>query len=152
MHGVRASTPPSDTRRADAPRFPDRMPTDDPHRPLIERYVAAYNAMDVAGMLALVHPDVVFENVSGGEVTASATGRDELRALAEHATTLFARRRQVVTRYTPTADGADVEIDWEGELAADLGPELRAGTTLRLAGRSTFTFRDGLIVRLVDAS
>jgi hypothetical protein len=36
--------------------------------------------------------------------------------------------------------------------AADLGPGLRAGDTLRLTGRSTFTLRDGLIVRLVDES
>lgn len=128
------------------------MPTDDGYRPLIERYLAAYSAMDVAGMLALIHPDVHFENVSGGQVTVTATGRDEFRALAEHAATLFTHRRQTVRRYAPTADGAQVEIDYVGELAADLGPELRAGTTLQLTGRSTFTIRDGRIIRLVDES
>ena len=126
--------------------------TDDSHRALIERYVAAYNAFDVPGMLALLQPDVAFENVSGGRVTAAARGLEEFRALAERAATLFTRRRQTITRYAPTADGARVEIDYEGVLAADLGPELRAGETLRLAGQSTFVVRDGRIARIVDES
>jgi len=124
----------------------------DDHRALIERYLTAYNAFDVPGMLALLHPDVTFENVAQGRVTASATGREEFRALAEHAATLFTSRRQAIREYAPTADGARVAIDYEGVLAADLGPALRAGTTLHLAGTSTFEVRDGCIVRLVDES
>ena len=128
------------------------MLAEDPHRALIERYLAAYNAFDVPGMLALLHPDVTFENVAGGQVTAAARGRDEFRALAEHAAMLFTSRRQTIREYVATAHGAQVAIDYEGVLATDLGPELRAGTTLRLAGRSTFEIRDGCIVRLVDES
>jgi len=37
-------------------------------------------------------------------------------------------------------------------LAKNLGPGLAAGDTLRLVGRSSFTFRDGAIVELVDES
>jgi ketosteroid isomerase-like protein len=130
----------------------EAMPADDPHRALIERYLTAYNAFDVPGMLALLRPDVTFENVSGSQVTAAANGREEFRALAEHAATLFTSRRQTIRQYIPTADGAQVEIDYEGVLAADLGPELRAGATLRLAGRSTFAIQDGRIARIVDES
>ena len=128
------------------------MLVDDPHRTLIERYLDAYNAFDVPGMLALLTDDVTFENRSDGKVTASAQGRDEFRTLAEHAATLFTSRWQTLRKYTTTADGATVEIDYEGVLAKDLGPELPAGTTLRLTGRSTFEFRDGRIARLVDES
>ena len=106
-------------------------------RALIERYLAAYNRGDVPGMLALLHPDVTFENVAGGQVTATAQGREEFRALAEHAATLFTTRHQAIREYVPTSTGAQVEIDYEGTLAVDLGPELRAGETLRLRGRST---------------
>jgi hypothetical protein len=45
----------------------------------IARYVAAYNRFDVDGMLALLTDDVRFENVSGGQVTASASGAVEFR-------------------------------------------------------------------------
>jgi ketosteroid isomerase-like protein len=128
------------------------MPDDDSHRALIERYLAAYNALDVPGMLAVLHADVTFENISSGRVTAAANGPGEFGALAEHAATLFTSRCQTIRRYTPTADGALVEIDYEGVLAADLGPELRAGATLRLEGRSTFVIREGSIARIVDES
>ena len=128
------------------------MPAEDPSRALIERYITAYNAFDVPGMLAHLHEDVTFENIAAGQVTASARGREELRALAERAATLFTSRRQTIRQYVPMADGARVEIAYEGVLAADLGPELRAGTTLRLSGRSTFEIRDGRIARIVDES
>jgi ketosteroid isomerase-like protein len=128
------------------------MSTYDSHRALIERYLTAYNAFDVEGMLALLDPDITFENVSGGQITASARGLAEFRALAEHAATLFASRRQTIRRFVPEATSARIEIDYVGVLATDLGPELRAGETLRLSGHSTFHVRDGRITRIVDES
>ena len=122
------------------------------HRALIERYVAAYNAMDVPGMIALLHHDVVFRNVAGGQVTASTDGLEEFRQLAERAAQLFSSRRQVIRSFASEADEAAIEVDYEGVLAADLGPDLRAGDVLRLQGRSTFRFRDGMIVSIVDES
>ena len=128
------------------------MEPSEERRRLVEHYLDAYNAFDVEGMLALLHPDVEFRNVSGGAVTASACGIQEFRALAERAATLFTSRRQTPTAWAADGDDVRVEIDYEGVLAADLGPELRVGDTLRLTGRSTFGFRDGLIARLVDES
>lgn len=124
----------------------------DHRRELIDRYLAAYNEFDVEGMLAVMHPDVEFRNVAAGEVTVASQGRQEFRALAEHAVTLFASRRQTVREYGEDGERAWIRVDYEAVLAADLGPELQSGTTLRLSGRSTFMFRDGLIVQLVDES
>jgi ketosteroid isomerase-like protein len=128
------------------------MPSEDPQRALVERYVAAYNAFDVPGMLSLLHPEVTFQNVAGGQVNATAHGIEEFRQLAERAVQLFSSRRQTIRRYAHDGDGAQIDIDYEGVLAADLGPTLRAGGTLRLTGRSTFQFRDGLIIRIIDES
>jgi ketosteroid isomerase-like protein len=128
------------------------MPPDDPRRALIERYVTAYNAFDVPGMLSVLHDDVTFDNVAAGQVTASARGIEEFRQLAERAATLFTSRRQTIRHYATDGTGARIDLDYEGVLAADLGPALRAGDTLRLTGRSTFEFRDGRIVRIVDES
>jgi tRNA(Arg) A34 adenosine deaminase TadA len=121
-------------------------------RTLIERYIAAYNAFDVEGMVKLLHPDEPFANVASGEVTAAAKGRESFRALAERAATLFATRRQSIRRYTPSANGAEVEVDYVGVLARDLGPKLRAGESLRLQGKSTFEIREGKLARIVDES
>jgi ketosteroid isomerase-like protein len=128
------------------------MTTTDPHRDVIDRYLAAYNAFDVAGMLDVLHPNIEFRNVTNGEVTAAARGRDEFRALAKRAVTLFTSRRQVVREYGREGDEAWITVDYVGVLATDLGPGMAAGDTLRLSGRSTFRFRDGLIVELVDES
>ncbi|HEX6615010.1 MAG TPA: nuclear transport factor 2 family protein [Gemmatimonadales bacterium] len=124
----------------------------DPHRTLVERYLAAYNAFDVPGMLGLLDPGIEFRNLSGGEVTAQANGLHEFRALAEHAAGLFRSRRQAITHYTEHGNQAVVGIAYKGVLAADLSPHLRAGDTLELTGRSTFLFRDGRIARIVDES
>jgi hypothetical protein len=128
------------------------MLPDDSHRALIERYVAAYNAFDVPTMLSLLHADVTFENIAAGQVTAAAHGIDEFRQLAERAATLFSSRRQTIRRYEPNEEGARIEVDYEAVLAADLGPDLRVGDTLRLTGRSTFRIRAGRIAGIVDES
>ena len=123
-----------------------------PLRTQIERYLAAYNAFDVPGMLELLHAEVEFRNVAGGEVTAAAHGIDEFRQLAERGAQLFSSRRQAIRQYAQDGDTATIDVDYEGVLAADLGPTLRTGDTLRLTGRSTFRFRDGMIASIVDES
>jgi len=48
---------------------------DQHRRELIERYIAAYNAFDVDGMLAVMSDDLVFRNVSNGETTMEIEGK-----------------------------------------------------------------------------
>jgi GNAT superfamily N-acetyltransferase/ketosteroid isomerase-like protein len=123
---------------------------EDKRRDLLERYIAAYNAFDVEGMLALMHPEVVFRNIAGGEVTAEASGSGQLRVLAERARALFSSRRQVVTGLVLSGDTATADIDFEGVPAVDLPGGPKAGEALRLRGRSEFVFRDGRIFRITD--
>jgi hypothetical protein len=66
-------------------------------RDLIDRYIAACNRFDLDGMLGLLADDVRFENVSGGQVTASTSGVAEFPSLPERAAALFAEREQRVT-------------------------------------------------------
>lgn len=130
--------------------------TPDPHRLLVERYLAAYNAFDVDGMLATLDPAIEFENVAGRVVTARASGLAEFRALAEQAAALFAHREQRITSWAVEGARVVAGIAYEGVLASTLPPGLppgmEPGATLRLSGRSTFHFRDGRIVRIVDES
>lgn len=126
--------------------------TSDEKRNLIDRYIAAYNGFDVDGMLATLHPDVEFRNVSGGEVNASASGAEEFRRLAEQAKQLFSSRCQEITGFRSEGDTAAVDIRYQGVLACDLPNGTRAGEMLRLEGRSEFGFRDGRIDRITDHS
>ena len=126
--------------------------TEQEKRDLIDRYLTAYNVSDVEAMMATTHPDVEFENVSGGEVNAAASGADELRRMAERAAGLFTSRQQTVTAFDPSGEGASIEVSFEGVLASDLPNGRKAGETLQLDGRSAFEFKEGRITRIVDYS
>lgn len=119
---------------------------------LINRYLAAYNAFDVDGMLAVLTPDVRFENYSGDLMTASSTGIEEFRQLAEEAKSVFAEREQRILGLE-TQDGALIAtIAWRGTLADGIPDGPPPGTVLELQGTSAFSFNDGLISRIVDRS
>jgi ketosteroid isomerase-like protein len=121
-------------------------------RDLIARYLAAYNRFDVDGMLALLTADVRFEKVSGGQVTASASGAAEFRALARRAAELFLEREQRVTGVEFRRGVAVASIAYCGVLATDLPGGPPAGSVLELIGESEFAFEGGRISRIVDRS
>ena len=119
---------------------------------LIQRYVRAYNDFDINGMVALLHPDCIFQNVSGGEVNTTTSGIVQFRELAEKSKELFSSRRQTITAYKHDGESVTVEIDYEGVLRVDIPNGLKAGETLKLKGKSVFQFRNGLIYALTDYS
>jgi hypothetical protein len=119
---------------------------------VIQTYIAAYNAFDVEGMLNLLSPGVRFENWSGGQLTAAASGIDEFRQLAERARTMFSEREQRITAVKQGADSVIVSIGYRGKLAMDIPDGPPAGTVLDLNGESEFAFDGGLISRIVDRS
>jgi len=122
------------------------------HRQLVDRYLAAYNGFDVDGMLAVLSPDIRFENYSGGRLTAAASGIDEFRRLAEQAVALFSEREQRITGLALHPDSAVADIAYRGRLAVDLPDGPAAGTLIELQGRSEFSFVGGKIGRIVDRS
>jgi ketosteroid isomerase-like protein len=125
---------------------------EDEKRYLVECYLAAYNAFDIDGMMAVIHPDIEFKNVSGGEVNATTSGAGDFRLLAEKSSELFRSRKQKILTFWSNADQASVAVAFEGVLASDLPNGMKAGETLRLNGRSEFTFCDGKIYRIKDVS
>lgn len=123
-----------------------------PEEALVDRYLAAYNAFDIDGMLAQLAREVRFENWSDGELTASSDGIEAFRALAERARTLFSAREQRIVSVERSGDALLAIIDWRGTLAADIPDGPGAGTVLELRGESEFGFADGRIARIVDRS
>lgn len=103
-------------------------------------------------MVALLHPECTFQNVSGEEVNASTSGVPQLRELAEKSKELFSSRCQTITTYKHDGESVTVEIDYEGVLKVDIPNGPKAGETLKLKGKSVFRIRDGLIRGLTDYS
>lgn len=119
---------------------------------VIQKYIAAYNAFDVDGMLKLLSPDVRFENWSGAHLNTEASGIDEFRHLAQQAKTMFSEREQRITAFKQVADSVIVSIAYRGKLAVDVPDGPSAGTALDLNGESEFAFNDRLISKIVDRS
>lgn len=124
----------------------------DRYKAIVEGYIAAYNALDVKAMLGFLHLEIVFKNVAGGEVNATATGIDEFREMAEQSKSLFASRLQVIASFDSSEDTARVGIKYKAVLAADLPNGMKAGDTLHLNGTSVFKFRDDKLYRITDYS
>lgn len=121
-------------------------------RALVDRYLSGYNRMNLDDMLAPLHADVVFANIAGGVVNASANGICELKALAEASLPLFSERHQEITSFEVTDQHAAACIAFRAVVACDLPNGLRAGQALQLSGRTEFSFRDGAIVNITDIS
>ena len=119
---------------------------------VIERYLAAYNAFDIDGMLAVLAPGVRFENLAGETVNAEASGIDAFRSLAEQGSQLFSAREQRLVSLAFEGDTAYADIDWRGTFAVDVPDGPRAGSTVALRGRTEFTFDGARIAKLVDRS
>lgn len=121
-------------------------------RALVDRYLDAYNRMDVAAMLATMQDEVVFENYTGGALAVRTVGIAELRHLAESSRHLFTMRRQTITAWRE-ADGCGyASIHFEGSFAVDLPNGVRAGQSIALDGRSEFRQHDGRLIYIADHS
>ena len=121
-------------------------------RILIEQFIDAYNRFDVDGMLARLTPDVLFENVADGQVTAAASGIDEFRQLAEQSKALFSERKQTITALKFRPASVVASIAWRGVFAIDVPNGPTAGTVIELEGESEFEFAGGRLSRIVDRS
>lgn len=119
---------------------------------LIRHYIEAYNAFDIEGMLRVLHPDVIFRNIVGNEVSVETKGLQPFRALAEKAAALFSTRYQTILELREINGGIEADIDYTGVLASDLPDGVKAGDTIRLQGRSTFMIRDGKLSLIEDYS
>lgn len=119
---------------------------------IITDYLRAYNRFDIQGMLANLHPEIEFVNISNGETNLTLKGIEEFRERAELAKTIFTERHQVVLSMKSQSNTTEVEIDYRGVLAIDLPMGLKKGDTLELKGKSIFRFSDGRIVQLTDIS
>lgn len=121
-------------------------------RALIERYIDAYNRIDVDAMLATMDSEVIFENYSAGVLSVRTAGIHELRYLAENSRYLFSARHQTITAYSEAAGVAYAQIHFQGTFAVDLPNGVRAGQSIALDGRSEYRERHGKLIYIADYS
>ena len=125
---------------------------DELRRKMIESYIGAYNRFDVAAMLANADPEIIFRNISKGEVNLRTDGIDEMRKQAEESGASFVGREQVITCITISEHQAVVDVQFSGTLAVDLPNGMKAGDRIALKGKTIFEFRGDKIVGITDIS
>ncbi|MBO9436374.1 nuclear transport factor 2 family protein [Ruegeria sp. R13_0] len=119
---------------------------------VIAAYIAAYNRMDVAGMVACLSDDVAFRNIVDGDVTMETSGKQAFSDLASAGVQAFKSRQQTVTNMITVGTVTLVEIDYSAVVSADLPNGWKAGQQLRFRGASAFRVEDGRIVSITDQS
>jgi len=120
--------------------------------PSVIKYIDAYNNFDVDGMLAALHPEIQFTNVTGGEVTHTLNGIAAFKSQAESILPLFSERKQTIIEWHSSEERIKVLIDYIAILAADFPNGLKAGEQLQLKGKSIFRIQDNLIIAIEDIS
>lgn len=119
---------------------------------VIEHYVNAYNNFDIDGMTRDLDENIVFENISNGQVELRTDGIEAFRQQAASAKQYFQEREQRISSWEFESGSITVEIDYRAVLAIDLPNGLKAGDALELKGRSTFKFEGDKIIHLIDIS
>ena len=119
---------------------------------IVKKFVAAYNSLNVESMLACLHPEIEFKNISNGVEDAHTKGIEDFKELANNSIKIFKERAQTITSYIESDDTVNVEINFRGILAIDLPGGLKSGENLVMNGKSTYVFKDNLITLLVDES
>jgi ketosteroid isomerase-like protein len=121
-------------------------------RTLVDRYIDAYNRMDVEGMLHVVHPDIEFMHISRGVVIANTRGVFDLKTLAEQSLSVFSERHQAILSFEANDTRAVAAISFRAVLSSDHSNGLKMGHELTLTGHSEFEFRDGKILKITNIS
>ncbi|RRN77383.1 nuclear transport factor 2 family protein [Pseudoxanthomonas sp. SGD-10] len=120
---------------------------------IIKEYIEAYNVFDTEKMVEDFDEDIVFENISNGELNLAVNGIEDFKSQANQAKNYFESRTQTIKSFKHTADTTEVEIDYYAILAANFPNGLKEGDELRLQGKSIFEFNEkNKIVKIVDIS
>ena len=109
---------------------------------IINDYIEAYNSFDVPGMIKHLNDNVVFQNVSQGEVTMELKSIEAFKSQAEQAIILFKTRKQTIAHTQITGNTAEIIVDYFGVLAQDLPNGLKVGDTIQFKGKSIFVLKE----------
>ena len=119
---------------------------------LVLAYIEAYNRFDVDGMVANLHDEVVFRNITDGAVNLTTTGKESFRQQAEQAKQYFSEWEQRVTDWQVAGNRVEVLIDYTGVAAIEFPNGLKPGDTLQMQGKSVFQLEGGKILSIEDIS
>jgi len=121
-------------------------------RNVIQNYIKSYNQFDIRGMTKDLTENVVFENISNGNIELRTEGITEFTKQAESAKQYFTERKQTIESWEFNNSKVIIGVDYKAILAIDLPNGLKTGDTLELKGKSEFEFENQKIKSITDKS
>lgn len=64
---------------------------------IVKNFIKAYNSLNVESMLAYLHPEIEFKNISNGVENAHTNGIEKFSELANNSINIFSEREQKIT-------------------------------------------------------
>ncbi|WP_254528942.1 MULTISPECIES: nuclear transport factor 2 family protein [unclassified Sphingobacterium] len=120
---------------------------------IIKNYINGYNSFNTEMMSRDLDENLLFENISNGNVTDSLVGKQEFMNQAEQAKSFFSERHQKITAMEHFENYSEITIEYSAKLSKDLSPELNIGDSIQLDGKSIFEFSpENKIIVLKDIS
>lgn len=119
---------------------------------IINNYIEGYNQFDIDKMVLDFDDNIIFENISNGEVNMTLSGITAFKEQAEQAKAYFSAKTQTITSLEYKDDEVEVQIGYYAILGMDFPNGLKKGDELKLKGKSIFKFLDDKIIKLTDIS
>jgi hypothetical protein len=119
---------------------------------IVEQYIDAYNNFDVEGMIKDLHEDIIFKNISNGEVNMITNGKTEFEDQAYQAKQFFKTRQQTIIETILDDEYIEIAISYQGVIAVDLPNGLKENDKIELQGKSIFKFTKDKIIEINDIS
>jgi hypothetical protein len=120
---------------------------------IIENYIDAYNNFDMNRMLENMSDNVIFQNISDGEINLETSSKMELMTQMIRTRDLFSERTQTINSIEEESGEYIVDIHFKGTWAIDMPPAgVEEGDISEMECESRFQIENGQIVRLIDVS
>ena len=117
---------------------------------IIKNYLKSYNDYDIGGMIKDLDRDIVFENISNGNLDLRTQGLDKFREHTESEIQYTQQRERTVESWQFDESKVSIHIKFKGILSVDIMEKLEAGDVLELKGKSEFVFDNEKIQRITD--
>lgn len=121
----------------------------DTQKQIIESYLQACNDLNVGAIVSHVHDNLLFQNISNGEVTIETKGKAAFTEQAEMTKTFFQERMITPLAWKESDEVVIVDVDYKAILAISFSETLQPGDNFEVVGQMIFGFDSDKIIKMI---
>lgn len=116
---------------------------------IIKDYLQACNQFDTERLVANIHDNLFFQNISNDKVTIETTDKAAFIEQAELTKTFFKERTITPTNWQVDGNTIKVSVDYKAILAVAFSDTLQPGDNFNVVGEMCFSFDGDKVTHLV---